>query len=68
MLWSEPAPATLRTPRRTWLTAWDLGLPAVADAAVIVGRSRTAATARPSSTCCSGHFTLILAGTPRPRA
>lgn len=37
LLWSEPAPAALRTPRRGWITAWDLGVLAAANAAVIVG-------------------------------
>jgi predicted ferric reductase len=37
LLWSEPAPATLRTPRRGWVTAWDLGVLAAANAAVILG-------------------------------
>jgi predicted ferric reductase len=37
MLWSEAAPAPLRTSRRVWLTAWDLGALAAANAAVVAG-------------------------------
>src|SRR3954452_15277543 len=37
MSWSEAVRVPLRTPRRAWLTAWDLGVLACANAAVIAG-------------------------------